>query len=68
MSSMHAHLKKAHDDGHGSLVVAIARGGGGGRVVLPGVQGPLHDLVAQRHVAVVPAAVVAVTLPLPTGD
>ena len=61
-----AHLKKAHDDGHGSLVVAIAGGRGGGGVVLPGIERPLHDLVAQGHV--VPAAAVVVSLPLPAAD
>ena len=67
LSSTHAHLQEAHDDGHGSLVVAVAGGGGGGGVVLPRVQSPLHDLVAQRHV-VVPTTVIVVTLPLPAGD
>ena len=65
----HPHLKETHDDSHGCLVVAIAGGGGGGRVVLPGVEGALHDLVAQSHVPRVrPARVVAVlTLPLPAS-
>ena len=65
----HPHLKETHDDSHGCLVVAIAGGGGGGRVVLPGVEGALHDLVAQSHVPRVrPARVVAVlTLALPAS-
>lgn len=60
-----AHLKKAHDDSHGGLVIAIAGGGGGGGVVFPGVERPLHDLVAQGHVV---PAIVVVSLPLPAGD
>lgn len=60
-----AHLKEAHDDRHGGLVIAIAGSRGGGGVVLPGIERTLHDLVAQGHVV---PTVVVVALPLPAGD
>ena len=46
---MIVHLQETHDDGHGSIIVALA--GGRGRLwgVSLGIGRPLHDLLRERQ-------------------